>query len=83
LEVLGGEKKEQHVINGLMDDKAVLTEQVKEVQESERKAWKLVHKKAALRRQENRDWIAEAERAGEYSAGLEEDFKKGQVYPPS
>jgi hypothetical protein len=43
----------------------------------------LGHKKAALRRQENRDWITEAERAGEYSAALEEEIKKGQVYPPS
>ena len=79
LEVLEGQKKEQqHVINGLIDEKAVLTEQVKEVKESEKKAWELVHKRTALRRQENRDWLAETERAEEYSAALEEEIKKGQ-----
>ncbi len=79
LKLLEGQMKDQQdVINGLIDYKAVLTAQVKEVQESERKAWELVHQKTALRRQENRDWIAEAERADEYSAGLEDEIKKLQ-----
>ena len=72
------QKDQQDVINGLIDEKAVLAEQVKELQESERKAWELVHQKTALRRQETRDWNAEAERADDYSAGLEEEINKRQ-----
>jgi hypothetical protein len=79
LELLEGQKKDQQdVINGLTHDKSVLVAQVKEAQESERKAWELVHQKTALRRQENKDWLADAERACEYSAGLKEEIKKWQ-----
>ncbi|PMD15907.1 hypothetical protein NA56DRAFT_663420 [Hyaloscypha hepaticicola] len=78
LELLEEQKDQQDVISGLMDDKAVLIEQVREAQASEKIAWELVHKKAALRRQENKDWLAEAERADEYSAGLKEEINKGQ-----
>jgi hypothetical protein len=35
-------------------------------------------KKTALRRQEYKGWLAEAERADESSAGLEEEIKKEQ-----